>query len=104
MKLFVFNKSNQKVYIDLVASSRIMLSYRLGGNFFNINGEVYHVNQTYAENDTNDTVGGTIVGGIVGLLGGPIGLLAGGIIGGLIGNSKETNDRNDAIRYNNSHL
>jgi hypothetical protein len=101
MRLYV-KQGNRKVYIDVKANSRHELIRKLGSNYFFINGKRYSITQVYADDSTNDTIGGAIVGGLFGAVVGPAGAMIGSVIGGALGNQK---DRNDSIRvrkFNNS--
>lgn len=102
MKLYVINSINQKVYLNLVAPTRHALAYKIGNEFFNINGEVYSVWDVYAEGSSNSTAAGTVIGGLIGLLGGPIGLLTGGTIGALVGNNQDSEEKEKVNRFNRS--
>lgn len=102
MRLFVYNKYNQKIYLDLAAPTRAHLAAALGGEFFYIGQDFFSVNQVYAEVDNNDTISGAVLGGLVGLLGGPIGLLIGGVAGGLVGKNREDEETIKVKRFNSS--
>lgn len=102
MKLYVKNKYNQKVYLNLTALSRNDLYTLIGGNKFYLGNELFNINEVYAENDSNSTSTGVIVGGVVGALGGPIGILIGGILGGFIGNETDEDENTKIINFNNS--
>ena len=104
MKLFVCNRNNDKVYIDISASNRRHLAAIIGRDYFFIGRDIYYVDKVYAEAEGNDTVGGAAIGGIVGLLGGPTGLLIGGLLGGLIGRSRENDEEIRVNNFNNSRL
>lgn len=102
MKLYV-TLNNQKVYLNITASTRYELSRKIGYPWFTIQGYRYHVNQVEAESENANTTGGAVVGGLLGLLGGPIGVIAGGVVGGLIGSSNDQNEREKARTFNSSY-
>src|SRR5580704_15671056 len=86
MKLYVWDGANQqKVNLNLLASSRNELANLIGSQWFSLNGRNFHVNNVIAEAETNSTAAGAVVGGLIGLLAGPIGILAGGLLGGAMG-------------------
>ncbi len=102
MKLYVVNQSNQKVYLNLTASTRKGLANLIGGYNFYLGNNLYSVYDVWAENDSNSTATGAVVGGVVGALGGPIGILIGGLLGGLIGNGSDEDESAKIRRFNNS--
>ena len=104
MRLYVRNKKNkkQKLYLRQKASTRNGLAKKLGKSRFTINGQIYTVNEVYAEPDQSETAAGAVIGGLLGLFGGPIGVIVGGAAGGLIGNGAETSDKELAFRFNKS--
>lgn len=101
MKLYV-NQSGTKAYLDLNVASRQELARSIGSPWFNLNGNVYHVNEVNAETTINATATGAVVGGLIGLLGGPLGALLGGVVGGAIGNSDDNKDSLIVKRFNQS--
>lgn len=102
MKLYVINSANQKVYLDVVASTRRELAQLIGSWNFYLGSSGYSVYDVYAENDSNNMTTGAVVGGAVGLLGGPIGVIVGGVVGGLIGNSSDESEDKQVHRFNRS--
>ena len=102
MKLFITNNHNQKVYLNLTASSRDELAFKLGFEWFNLRGESYHVNNVLAETESSNTAGGALIGGLIGLLTGGTGAIVGGILGGVIGNSSDQNDLRKVQVFNSS--
>jgi hypothetical protein len=102
MKLYVLNKINQKVYLNLTAATRQGLANQIGGRNFYLGDSLYSVNQVWAENDSNSTATGAVVGGVVGALGGPVGILIGGLLGGLFGNGSEEQETAQVKRFNQS--
>lgn len=102
MKLFVTNPNNQKVYLNLIASTRGELQNLIGGHLFNLGNFTYNINQVYAEKDVNKTTAGLIVGGSIGALGGPVGILIGGALGGIIGNTSDDIETGKVKTFNNS--
>ncbi|MBS1652816.1 MAG: hypothetical protein JSU07_12480 [Bacteroidetes bacterium] len=105
MKLFVRSKVNQqKVYLNLSASTRNDLRIRFNGDYFTVgDGHIYGVHEVYAESESNSTAGGAVIGGLVGVLGGPIGLLLGAGLGGLIGNNSDQDENNRVNAFNRSY-
>lgn len=102
MKLFVINSNNQKVYLNIAASTRNELRNLIGGAYFNLGGENYSVHKVYAEAISNNTGTGAVVGGAIGALGGPIGILAGAVLGGLIGNGSDNDENVKVQKFNSS--
>ena len=105
MKLFVVDKTtNQKVNLNLLASTRGELVRLIGSPWFTFNGHNYHVNNVFAVADSNDTITGAIVGGVIGLLAGPIGIIAGGLLGGAIGNGGDKTEISNVDNFNSSKV
>lgn len=103
MKLYVINPTtNDKIYLNLIADSRLELETLIGGSHFYLLDTLYSVSTVYAENDINNTAAGAVVGGIVGIFGGPIGIIIGSTIGGLIGNSSDSEESIKVQKFNNS--
>lgn len=102
MKLFVYNQYNQKVYLNLSASTRQGLANKIGSRTFYLGENRYTVNEVWAEKDSNNTATGAVVGGLVGALGGPIGILAGGLLGGLFGNDSDEKEAANVKKFNQS--
>jgi len=102
MKLFVIDRTTQqKIYLNLIASTRHELVNLIGSPWFNLNGQDFHVNDVIAETNANNIAAGAIFGGLIGLLGGPIGILAGGLIGGMLGNEGDKGE-SQKVNYLNS--
>ncbi len=102
MRLYVL-QVNKKIYIDVKANSRHELRKILDSNNFYINGRRYNIDQVYADDSTNDTIGGAILGGVFGALIGPTGAIIGSVIGGALGNQKDKNDSHRVQRFNNGN-
>ena len=102
MKLYVINPSNQRIYLNLTASSRSELASLTGGSQFYVSNNLYNVKQVFAERDSNNTATGSVVGGAVGALGGPIGIVIGGVLGGLIGNNSDKAEDARVDQFNKS--
>lgn len=102
MKLFIVNSNNQKVYLNLTASTRNELQNLIGGAYFNLGDTTYSVNAVYAEAISNNTGTGAVVGGAIGALGGPIGILVGLLLGGLIGNGSDNDENVKVQKFNSS--
>lgn len=101
MKLYVVS-NNQKIYLNLTASTRQGLANLIGGYYFFLGNNRYSVKQVWAENNSNSTTTGAVVGGVVGALGGPVGILIGGLLGGLIGNNTDEDENAKINRFNRS--
>lgn len=105
MKLFVINKiTKQKEYLGVLAPTRIALTTLIGSPWFNIHGNIYHVNEVVAESQSNNTAAGAVVGGLIGLLGGPLGVLIGGALGGALGNENDKTETTGVNNFNNSRI
>jgi hypothetical protein len=102
LKLYVTNKSNEKVFLNLTANTRRELVHLVGGQIFRLGDDIYNINQVTAESDINNTATGTIVGGVLGALGGPFGILIGGLLGGMLGNSSDDSEKVKVDQFNNS--
>lgn len=103
MKLFVFDRNSQnKIYINLLASTRIQLADLLGSPIFTINNKQYHVNDVFAESDINNVLVGSVTGSVVGILGGPYGVAAGAVIGGYLGSKIDKTENEKITFFNNS--
>jgi hypothetical protein len=98
MRLYVLDRAiNQKVYLNLNASTRGELARLIQSPWFTLNGRNFHVNQVVAETQATDTAVGAVIGGLIGLVGGPAGAIAGGLLGGILGN---TGDKTEIQRVN----
>jgi hypothetical protein len=98
MRLYVYDRViQQKVYLNLLASTRSELSNTIGSQWFTVNGRNFHVHNVVAETEVSATAAGAIIGGLIGLMAGPIGVLAGGLFGGAVGN---TGDKTEVQRVN----
>lgn len=105
MKLFVRDRvTQQKINLNLLASTRNELANFIGSPWFTLNGQSFHVNNVVAETDINNTASGAVVGGLIGLIGGPIGILAGGLIGGLLGNEGDKGEIQKVNYFNSSKV
>jgi len=102
MKLYVKNQNNQKVYLNLTASTRQELADNIGGQTFYLGEDIYYVNDVFAESNTNNMAAGAVIGGTVGALGGPIGIIIGGIIGGLFGSNTGESEISKVRIFNES--
>jgi hypothetical protein len=71
MKMYVTDPNNQKIFLNVLASSREELARALGSRRFNLMGRLYTVSQVYAETSDDNTSTGLVVGGVIGFLGGP---------------------------------
>ena len=94
-----------RVYLNIIADSRMALSNHIGSVYFNLtcphcdHPSSYHVNDVQAESSPSGVPAGAILGGIIGgLLGGPACLLLGGLFGAGVG---EGSDRTEKNRVNN---
>ena len=102
MRLYVISPNRQKVYLNLSASTRQELTQIINTPNFYLGGNLFGVQQVYAEKDTNRTAAGTLVGGLVGALGGPPGMIIGGILGGLLGSGSDEEETKKVEKFNNS--
>lgn len=104
MKLFVLNKeiTNQKIYLNILASSRSELVSLIGSFWFSINGINYNANDVFAEGDKSNAIAGAIVGGLIGAVTGSFGILIGSSIGGALGNEKDKEESQRVDYFNNS--
>lgn len=102
MKLYVIDKNNQKVYLNLTANSRKNLARQIGGMNFYLGNTLYSVKNVYAENDSNNSAAGAVIGGVVGALAGPLGILVGGLLGGVIGNGSDEQETSLVTNFNRS--
>jgi hypothetical protein len=101
MKLFV-KISQSKIYLQVVAPTKIDLANLIGGPSFMINGYIMHVNDVVAEKESSNTTAGMIIGGIIGLLVGPWGAVTGSTAGALIGNSADQEEEKKVSIFNKS--
>ena len=104
MKLYVTQSNGIKQYLDINASSRQMLSDKMGNTNFIINNEDFHINDVFAEKGDDNTPLSMVVGGALGLAGGVIGVIAGGIIGGLLGNNSNESEELKVKSFNESYI
>jgi len=105
MKLYISNNiSNQKIYLNMLASTREELAYLIGSPWFFMNGEQYHVHNVVAESESNNTVAGAIVGGLIGLVTGSAGILIGAAIGGALGSGGDKSEAEKVKYFNNSRF
>jgi hypothetical protein len=102
MKLYVISPYNQKIYLNLTASSREELYRHLGSRRFQLLGNIYNINQVFAETSDDNTSTGVVVGGLIGILGGPLGIVIGSTLGGLLGNDSDKTENERVIIFNNS--
>lgn len=104
MRLFVVNHKNERVYLNTTANSRNELAQKFNSNRIIVHGRPYHVNSVFAEDESDNTVGGAIVGGVIGILGGPIGIMLGAVAGGYFGNNMATEESSQVQLFNNSSV
>ena len=102
MKLYVVNQNNQKVYLNVNASTKAELIGRIGGQNFYLGDKLYSVYDVKAENELNSYLSGAVVGGVIGALSGPIGIAVGGILGGILGKSADEKENLRVQQFNNS--
>ena len=67
MRLYVVNRNNQKVIIDITAPTRASLATRTGYQFY-VGSKLYTVYDVHAESSSNDTAAGAVLGGLGGWL------------------------------------
>jgi hypothetical protein len=105
MKLFVIDSATQqKIYLNLIASTRTELATLVGSPWFSLSGQSFYVNNVIAEADENNITSGAVFGGLIGLLGGPIGILVGGLIGGILGNEGDEGEKQKVNYFNSSRV
>jgi hypothetical protein len=107
MKLYVKNglSKGDKIYLDIVASTRFELSKKIGSDWFVLNNQQFHISEVFAEEtDGSSTASGAVVGGLVGTLAGPFGIFLGSLIGGAIGNSNNQEEKEKVESFNNSFV
>ena len=104
MKLYVVNQSTkEKTYLKQNSASKVGLVKQLGSERFQIDQQVYSVNDVKAESNYN-TAGAMAAGGVIGVVGGVPGVIIGGLIGALFGKSTDDEDKEKAEIFNRSHL
>lgn len=102
MRLYVFDRKNNKVYLNLVVSTRQNLARQIGSRYFYLGNTRYSVNDVFAEIENDNTAPGALIGGALGLLGGPIGVAVGLALGGILGNSTNDDETLKVKRFNTS--
>ncbi|EOW9422401.1 hypothetical protein ACOCGP_003633, partial [Vibrio cholerae] len=60
MKLYVVDGTGAKRHLNTKASSRKELANTLGGEYFEIEGSVFHVSQVFAEKTGDSTCSGQL--------------------------------------------
>jgi len=104
MKLYVQNRATgEKTYLKQSAVSRRELATQLGSKRFQIDKQIFSVNEVKAENNSN-TAGAMAAGGVVGVVGGVPGVIIGGLIGALLGKSTDSEDKVKSDKFNRSQL
>ena len=105
MRLYVYDRViQQKVYLNLLTSTRSELANTIGSQWFNLNGRSFHVHNVVAETQASGTAAGAIIGGLIGLMAGPVGVLAGGLFGGAMGNTGDKTEIQRVNYFNNSRV
>lgn len=102
MKLYVIDNDGTKRYLNNQSLSRKELANTLGGEYFEIDGDVFHVNQVIAEKSGDSTPVSTVIGGALGLVGGMPGVLIGGALGALFGNESDKKENAAIEAFNRS--
>ncbi|MCJ8304739.1 hypothetical protein [Shewanella sp.] len=104
MKLYVVNQSTQeKTYLKQNAASRRNLVEQLGSERFQIDQQVFSVNDVKAESNDN-TASAMAAGGVIGIVGGVPGVIIGGLLGALFGKSTDDEDKEKSDKFNRSQL
>ncbi|MFB2803271.1 hypothetical protein [Shewanella seohaensis] len=104
MKLYVTNQSTgEKIYLKQNAASRRELVNLLGSERFQLDQQIYSVNDVKAESNDN-TAGAMAAGGVIGVVGGVPGVIIGGLIGALLGKSTDDEDKVKSDNFNGSKL
>ena len=104
MKLYVYNKNSQKVYIKKNALTKRELKDMIGSNHFSINRNRYIINDVQAEVDGESTTPSMLIGGAIGLLGGIPGVIIGSIAGGLLGKNTDEKENQLVDNFNKSNF
>ena len=104
MKLYVTGQDGNRIYINVLASTRQELANRIGSPWFIVHGQTFHVNNVRAQTSGSNTASGAVVGGLIGILAGPIGILAGSILGGAIGNGSDKTENAQIMYFENSRI
>ena len=102
MKLYVIDSSRAKRHLNAKASSRKELANSLGGEYFKIEGNGFHVSQVFAERVGDSVPVSTVIGGALGLVGGMPGVLIGGALGALFGNESDKQENAAIEAFNRS--
>ncbi|MBV1930029.1 MAG: hypothetical protein KUG81_11020 [Gammaproteobacteria bacterium] len=104
MKLYVLDKSsNEKTYLKQSANSKLELANLLGAKRFQLENQIYSVNEVVAEANEN-TAGAMAAGGVIGVVGGVPGVIIGGLIGALLGNNSDSDDKIKAEKFNRGQV
>ncbi|MEG3755506.1 hypothetical protein [Psychromonas arctica] len=104
MKLYVRNRTTgQKTYLKQSAISRRELANQLGTKRFQVDKQIFSVNEVKAENNSN-TPSAMAAGGFVGVVGGVPGVIIGSLIGALLGKSTDSEDKVKSEKFNRSEL
>jgi len=113
MRLYVeCNECHTRVYLNIVADTRKVLSRRLGSKFFILRCPYcqhrghYHVNDVHAEvGRSTGLPAGAIMGGVVGgAVGGPVGLIIGGLLGAVIGGNFDAAEKQKVNKFNRERI
>jgi uncharacterized membrane protein YdfJ with MMPL/SSD domain len=104
MKLYVTNQATgEKTYLKQSAASRQDLVKQLGSERFQIDQQIYSVNDVRAEINES-TAGAMAAGGVIGVVGGVPGVIIGGLIGALLGKSTDDEDKIKSDKFNGSQM
>lgn len=103
MRFYAKRNDGSKVYLNLSRRirNRRQIEQVIGSKNFFVGKERFNIDQVYAEDSLNDTVGGAIVGCVFGMLGGPTGAIVGTVLGTAFGNSKDREDKLRIEEFNN---
>ncbi len=104
MKLYVYDKNGEKVYIEKHASTKRELGEVIGTNKFSINKILYNIKDVKAEVDAENTAASMVIGGTIGLLGGVPGVILGGIAGGILGKKADEKQNQLVDKFNKSEF
>jgi len=102
MKLYVWNRESEKIYLSSIAPTRLSLAHQIGSKTFYLKNQLYHVNNVCAEPSSGSAVTGAVTGSLIGALAGPIGILIAGGLGTLIGGGVQEEENQKANKFNES--
>ena len=102
MRLYVKRDDGTKKYIKLLDSSRGSLCKRLKNGSLEVDGEVFHVSQVFAEKSTLSREMVTILGCLLGLPIGPFGVMIAAFIALVLNKQLEAKEELKVKVFNGS--